>query len=659
MTPTTGATCTSVTDHCQAAPTDPYDRCFAHLSVHERVSFVQGLNPGSSLDFRGVTFTQELLDELMPTVRQLGAFNEARFTGAQFLAHVDFSEISFQGPYWFDNVTFHESVTFKRSSFQVSGCFLRCRFEGAADFNGAAMVGIDFSGAQFKSADFSYLTHSGSLNFEDATFDDFVTFEHARIKTAHFTRTKFSQSRFWSTHFSATTSFSGATFRDHASFENVHFEGDIDFDVAEFRWVDFTRAQFSGLTMFRHTRFDSAYFNGASFENTVAFSMAYASSTVSLAACKFVGDFLGPVRADGLNLTNSHFQSAVRIEVAANYINLDRTRFDTSAAFHVRYATVHLTDVNPTFPITITSHHEQFLEAGMVLAENFGVDAEALGKVEGMKGVDAALIVFNDIDLRRCSFEGSYHLDQINLEGRCRFSTPPQSPSWGKAWIPLRVWTQRKVLAEERSWRASNQNRGLDRMGWGEAATPSKFSDPQDIASTYRQLRKALEDRLNEPGAADFYYGEMEMRRRDAELPRSERGLLHAYWTLSGYGLRASRSIGWLVSAMAVTVLLMMGWGLPGSEPKQEASGVIAAPGSETTLVVGKSDASLSLPFKDRYTSKRLEKSGQVVLNSVVFRSSGQDLTTSGTWIEMVSRFTEPILLGFAALAVRGRIKRS
>ncbi|CAL9327437.1 hypothetical protein SUDANB38_05902 (plasmid) [Streptomyces sp. enrichment culture] len=58
---------------------------------------------------------------------------------------------------------------------------------------------------------------------------------------------------------------------------------------------------------------------------------------------------------------------------------------------------------------------------------------------------------------------------------------------------------------------------------------------------------------------------------------------------------------------------------------------------------------------------KRFEKALNVTLNSVVFRSSGQDLTTAGTYIEMTSRLVEPALLALAALAVlavRGRIKR-
>ncbi|WP_406335645.1 hypothetical protein [Streptomyces sp. NBC_00203] len=45
-------------------------------------------------------------------------------------------------------------------------------------------------------------------------------------------------------------------------------------------------------------------------------------------------------------------------------------------------------------------------------------------------------------------------------------------------------------------------------------------------------------------------------------------------------------------------------------------------------------------------------------MNSVIFRSSGQDLATAGTYTEMASRHFEPVLLGLAVLAVRGRVKR-
>jgi hypothetical protein len=169
--------------------------------------------------------------------------------------------------------------------------------------------------------------------------------------------------------------------------------------------------------------------------------------------------------------------------------------------------------------------------------------------------------------------------------------------------------------------------------------------------------RPGRTDGKNEPGAADFYYGEMEMRRhsRDA-TPRVERGLLHAYWLLSGYGLRASRAAGWLIAAMITTVLLLMGFGLPQNSPRQAASGNVPAAGGRVTFTIDRDDP--QNPTHGRFTGKRFEKALNVTLNSVIFRSSGQDLTTTGTYIEMGSRLLEPALLALAVLAVRGRIKR-
>ncbi|MDT3397947.1 hypothetical protein RKE29_15060 [Streptomyces sp. B1866] len=63
-------------------------------------------------------------------------------------------------------------------------------------------------------------------------------------------------------------------------------------------------------------------------------------------------------------------------------------------------------------------------------------------------------------------------------------------------------------------------------------------------------------------------------------------------------------------------------------------------------------------PLSRRLTAGRWEKALRVVINSVVFRSSGQDLTTAGTYIEMAARLTEPLFIGLVVLALRARIKR-
>lgn len=54
-----------------------------------------------------------------------------------------------------------------------------------------------------------------------------------------------------------------------------------------------------------------------------------------------------------------------------------------------------------------------------------------------------------------------------------------------------------------------------------------------------------------------------------------ERRLLWGYWLLSGYGLRASRAFTWLLAAMTLTVLLLMGVSLPTHDPDLATTGTL------------------------------------------------------------------------------------
>ncbi len=75
--------------------------------------------------------------------------------------------------------------------------------------------------------------------------------------------------------------------------------------------------------------------------------------------------------------------------------------------------------------------------------------------------------------------------------------------------------------------------------------------------------------RLSDAGGPKLW---KEMRSRDPTgTMRAERGLLHGYWLLSGYELRAV--------AMAGTIVLLMGLGLPKDDPSQEATGRVPAGG--------------------------------------------------------------------------------
>ena len=146
-----------------------------------------------------------------------------------------------------------------------------------------------------------------------------------------------------------------------------------------------------------------------------------------------------------------------------------------------------------------------------------------------------------------------------------------------------------------------------------------------ELAGLYRALRKAREDAKDEPGAADFYYGEMEMRRHDNDRPRAERWILHAYWLLSGYGLRATRAFAALAVVLFVTTIGLWNFGLVETGPPAFTDVALYALATSAPIGGGELRASL---------------------------------TTAGEAIRIALRFTGPLLIGFALLAVRGRVKR-
>lgn len=58
--------------------------------------------------------------------------------------------------------------------------------------------------------------------------------------------------------------------------------------------------------------------------------------------------------------------------------------------------------------------------------------------------------------------------------------------------------------------------------------------------------------------------------------------------------------------AMAATILLLMGLGLPEHSPKQEASGIVPAGGGRVTFTIDRDDP--HNPTGDRFTGKRIKR---------------------------------------------------
>ncbi|MFE2277765.1 pentapeptide repeat-containing protein [Streptomyces sp. NPDC059454] len=618
---------------CHGIHVPGHTACLAHLADADRDAYLAGLTPGVGIDHRGTSFTESLLDSLLDALRDPATghprLGSARFDAATFQGVARFESATFQGVAGFEEATFQGVAGFVSATFQGVAGFEEATFQDDARFEEATFQ----REAWFKSAAFGHVawfetaTFQSTARFNSATFQGDVWFETAAFGHV---------ARFGSATFQGVARFRTTTFRGDAWFERAIFSGDVLFASATFQG----NAWFESATFQRDTRFESVIFQGDAWFEQAAFQQSVS---------------LGPLVCAGrVKLSGAVFSCPATLSFAARRLECRRTRWSSTAELGLRYATVDFAHAVFEYPLTIAAEADPFvLPDGQPVAEQALAHApDTAVRIASLRGVDAAHLVLADVDLSECLFTGTVHLDQLRLEGACSFDTVLSRTHWRRR-RPVR-FTQRRTLAEEHHWRA---RRPRAVRGWNPAVLGAGHAGPAQLAPVYRALRKAFEDGKNEPGAADFYYGEMEMRRHDRTgTPRAERGLLHGYWILSGYGLRASRALGWLAAAMLVTIVLLMGFGLPQNSLKQQATGTVPPGGGKVTFEIDEADP--RNPTGNRFTGKRFEKALNVTLNSVVFRSSGQDLTTAGTYIEMASRVAEPVLLGLAVLAVRNRVKR-
>jgi hypothetical protein len=270
-------------------------------------------------------------------------------------------------------------------------------------------------------------------------------------------------------------------------------------------------------------------------------------------------------------------------------------------------------------------------------------------------------LTLHNVDLRPCRFWGGFGLDRLTLEGQLNLCDAPG-----------RWRTRRKLINDEQLWRSvlgpersrrlwtlpstalpqSNLRAEL-RLQALEGDDPS--SAARTVASIYRELRKGLEDRKNEPDAADFYYGEMEMRRHGAESV-VERTLLTAYWLISGYALRSWRAFASLIAVVALAVVGFVLFGFANTRTtvyvpvrQQIIQGQVpGSPAYATATVVRDRPGFATAVDYAIESATSLLRTPQIQ----------PPLTTFGKALEILLRLTGPFLLGLALLALRGRLKR-
>jgi uncharacterized protein YjbI with pentapeptide repeats len=227
-------------------------------------------------------------------------------------------------------------------------------------------------------------------------------------------------------------------------------------------------------------------------------------------------------------------------------------------------------------------------------------------------------VALQRVDLRGCGLGGASGLDKLVIAS-AEFNDRPQ-----------RLASPRRVIRDELGWRVFAPLHVRPAIVAGGRRWQGHRDAALTIARYYRELRKAYEDAKDEPGAADFYYGEMEMRKFSDRRP--VRMLIWLYWLVSGYGLRPLRSIAVLAAVLLGAALVMT----PG-QVADDGGYVLGAKDARP----GFGDALLDL--------------AQV---TVSLNPEGAGFSALGDALRVAVRILGPLLLGLTALALRGRVKR-
>ena len=636
--------------------------CLAHCSAKERAAALKLVSEFGVIDVRGVSITSALLEEVLAAAPndENGHpwFKSARFDRATFNGDALFRQVTFNGDTGFASATFNGDARFDGVTFNGDARFERATFNGDAGF---ALV--TFSGI----AGFALVTFSGDASFREVTFNGIAGFSEATFSgETWFIRATFAVAGFGQATFNGDTGFASVTFSGDARFDQVTFNGAARFGQVGFGQVTFRNdarfdqatfngdARFASLTFNGDTWFDEATFSGdalfrqVTLNGNAKFGGATFKRLALFASVRFEqARQFGPVLAyRGLELDEVQFAQPVEVEVSSTGVCCRRSRFPGGVQFRLRWARVVLDDSDLAAPsilagvphLSSEDLARQEAEIARAWRRLLAGEISERPQLLSLRRANVAGLGLNSVSVADCRFAGAHNLDKLRLEPDVSFATRPIPPGLGR-----RAWHGRPVIAEECAWRANRSRpRRWVAPGWPDWLDDQRpgVLDPGQIAGLYRALRKGREDTKDEPGAADLYYGEMEMRRRarprsvsvgnpDGESSatsrgRVERGILTAYWLVSGYGLRAWRALAWLA---VVIVLLALAFHFVGFA-------VPPRPVSYWTSVLYAFRANLSLT------------DNQVTL------------TAWGQLLQAVLRLTGPVLLGLALLALRGRVKR-
>jgi hypothetical protein len=661
-------------ESCNGIRVEGKRSCLAHVDDEVRESILAALKPKSSVDLRGTPVKDVLLARILAAVKAEDGtprLGDVSFEGAQFTGSARFEGAQFTKVAWFHEAQFTGNASFDRAQFTGHASFEGARFTGHASFSGAQFTGD----AWFNTAEFTR-----NAGFRDARFTKDALFQGTRFtKDAWFYRTQFTGSA-W---------FSGAQFTGDAWFDTAEFTGNASFEEAQFtasawfRWVGFT---------------GDACFHRATFEEATELGPLLVLGQLRLDGAVFTQRMQIEAATAALSAQRARFPGGVQLRLRWAQVRLD----DADLA-----APSILTGV-PPFPYL---DERAIADDSAEQPAPLGYDRRARPRLLSLQRADVAGLTVANVDLRACRFLGAHNLDKLRLETPKPFARSPgwKGVKSGWRWPPVWWWTRRAAVAEEHEWRTEHEH-DLRRIGWqpplGQgwvltdvdhwiALPPPVRREPGrfwryagqvvrgwrrlprrvrhvrglravrrrrrqrelgqrreragEIANLYRALRKGREDNKDEPGAADFYYGEMELRRAAARS-RIERWILNLYWLVSGYGLRAWRALATLLAVVLLAAVVFAFWGfLATAQPPRP---VRIDP--QGTLIYEQPPAQRPAGLDELPAALRFSAQSATAL----LRGPDRPLTPIGEWLHMGLRLAGPVLLALAVLALRGRVKR-
>ena len=418
---------------------------------------------------------------------------------------------------------------------------------------------------------------------------------------------------------------------------DVKIEGILRLTDGEIGQLYLSQAEIAGDLQIESVKIDDLFGLGLKVTGDLQLGRVTVEGQSVLSDVVVGGSFTGQhnVFSDVLKLVGCRVNGATRLHLLAGGLDLGSARLTGGGDIRFRGGNCNLRFADLSGSILISSTGS-FSETENAAESDHGT--ATLPAILSLESANVAGLTLAAVDLRTCRFAGAHNLDRARIEDSCLLARTPNGWRWRSRGLrhPIRYST-RRVIYEEIEYRAIVRNdpgwRGL-LSGEHDSLAIFRPGDPAAIASIYRALRKGREDARDEPGAADFYYGEMEMRRQRSKRLETvkrasavERYIVGIYWLVSGYSLRA-----WRAFAALAMVILACSWVIGLRWPQ-------SLPHSGTQ--------------PDHYIS-----GVWMTLAAIFLRSVPASAPPGLSRVLLTVAVVGPILIALGLLAVRGRVKR-